>query len=1171
MKNCRRFILSRVLGLWGAMILVSFAHAARPLEQEFLNPPDAARPWVYWMWMDGNLSREGITADLEAMKKAGIGGVIIMEVDAGIPKGPVKFMSPEWRHLFKHVVAEVERLGLQMTLNAGPGWTGSGGPWVKPEQSMQHLVASTVEVAGPMQMNQVLPQPKRRPAFFGDGAMPEALEKAKNDFYRDVAVLAFPTPEPPSAITDIEEKALYIRAPYSSQPGVRTHFPSSASHPKTSSNAVIPLQSVRDVTSCLDATGRLAWQVPEGRWTILRLGRTSTGANTRPAPAPGLGLECDKLDARALDAHFDAFIGTLLREIGPRLKSSEAGWNMLHIDSWEMGAQNWTAAFRDEFKRYRGYDPLPYLPVVTGQVVSSIEVSERFLWDLRQTVQDLILDRHARHLKKLGRQHGFGLSIEPYDMTPCADMSLGSVADVPMCEFWLRGFNSTYSVLEATSIAHTCGRPIVAAESFTSDDSERWQDYPGSMKTLGDWAFCAGVNRVVFHRYQHQPWLDRWPGMTMGPYGVHWERTQTWWNMVGPFHTYLARCQHLLRQGLPVADVCFLVAEGAPQVFRPPPSATRRNPPDRLGYNFDGCAPEVLMDRMTVRKNLLTMPDGMAYRVLVLPDRETITPALLRKIKTLVKDGATVIGPPPAKSPSLRGYPACDDEVGRLARELWGQADGTNGQVHHVGKGCVVWQASQKFNKGDDVAACFANSRWIWYPSGTPASSAPVGRCAFHRTFMVENVAVLASARVLMTADNSFELWINGKYIGQGDNFHLQYAFDVAGSLRSGTNTIVVMASNGGDRPNPAGLAGALVMQSSAGQIQVVATDSAWLCSTNLPSTTSLGFLDAPATAMELGAVGMSPWGKPGTLTGELDQYGDYALVMDVLRGMEVLPDFESSGSLRYTHRRTATEDLYFVSNDRDQAVEAECKFRVSGRLPELWDPVTGRVRELPRFACREGQTFLNLRFEPAQSYFVVFRKHAGARPGTGCNFSKITREIELRGPWEVHFDPRWGGPDRVTFAALQDWSLRPEEGIKYYSGTAVYRQTFDWAGTGLADSEEGRKDQPATLWLDLGRVKNLARVRLNGAELGVLWCAPWRVDITRWARSGSNQLEIEVANLWPNRLIGDQSLPVDKRLTWTTWNPFNKDTPLLESGLLGPVRILFEVSSNRRLNGNSR
>ncbi len=652
------------------------AEGTADLEKGFLHPPESARPWVYFFVMDGNLSREGITADFEALKRAGIGGVIFLEVDVGIPRGTVRFMSPEWRQLFKHAVAEAERLGLQITLNAGPGWTGSGGPWVKPEQSMQLVVASAVEVTGPKRFEEVLPQPQRRPAFFGDGKLPPDLEKAKNEFYGDVAVMAFPTPTGKERIADIDEKALYVRAPYSSQPGVKPSLPAAASYPSLPAEAVVAADRVVDLTAKMGTDGRLAWDVPEGKWTILRFGRTSNGAGTRPAPLPGLGLECDKMDKAALDAHFDAFIGALLREIGPRKESAEAGWNMLHIDSWEMGSQNWTPAFREEFRRRRGYDPMRYLPAMTGRVVDSMEVSERFLWDLRQTSQELMIENHAEHLRELGHKHGFGLSIEPYDMMPCADMSFGAAADVPMCEFWLYGFDTAFSVIEASSIGHTCGKPIVAAESFTSGDAERWQAYPGSMKALGDWALCSGVNRFVFHRYQHQPVLDRAPGMTMGPYGIHWERTQTFWDMVPAYHAYLARCQFVLRQGLPVADVCFLVPEGSPQVFRPPASAVQGHPPERIGYYFDGCAPETFRARMSVKDGRLVLPDGMSYRVLVLPERETMTPTLLRKVTALVADGATVIGPAPVKSPGLSNYPQCDNEVKKLAGMIWGDCDG---------------------------------------------------------------------------------------------------------------------------------------------------------------------------------------------------------------------------------------------------------------------------------------------------------------------------------------------------------------------------------------------------------------------------------------------------------------------------------------------------------------
>jgi hypothetical protein len=1146
-------MLKRYPLLWFYLVLVPFgvgAGGSSDLEQSFLHPPDSARPWVYWFVMDGNLNREGITADFEALKRAGIGGVIMMEVDVGIPRGPVKFMSAEWRALFKHAVAEAERLGLQITLNAGPGWTGSGGPWVKPEQSMQHLVASAVEVAGPKHFEEILPRPQRRPAFFGDGQLPAELEKAKNAFYRDEVVLAFPTPIGNQRISDIDEKALYVRAPYSSQPNVKPFLPSAASYPMLPADAVVTADRMVDLTSRLGADGRLAWDVPEGKWTIMRFGRTSTGACTRPAPLPGLGLECDKLDPAALDAHFDAFIGALLREIGPRKQSTESGWTMLHIDSWEMGAQNWTAAFREEFRRRRGYDPLRYLPAIAGRVVDSLEVSERFLWDLRQTAQELVIQNHAKHLKALGRRHGFGLSIEPYDMMPCADMSVGAVADVPMCEFWLYGFDTTYSVIEAASIAHTCGRPVVAAESFTSGDTERWQAYPGAMKALGDWALSSGVNRIVFHRYQHQPQLDRRPGMTMGPYGVHWERTQTFWDMVGAYHEYLSRCQFVLRQGLPVADVCFLVPEGSPQVFRPPASATRGEPPERLGYNFDGCAPETLVGRMSVRDGRLVLPDGMSYRVLVLPETPTMTPALLRKVRELVKAGATVVGPPPLKSPSLSGYPQCDAEVKELAATLWPpNATAPSRNTHRV-----IWDNALNTPQPATAATNpLEQAKWIWHKEGNPAVSAPVGKRYFRRTFNLKGDPKVESARVFMTADNSFEVWVNGRRTGKGGNFHVAGVFDIKSLLRSGPNVLAVAAENGGANPNPAGLVGTLLVKFRDGRTLTLPTDKSWWTTQAAQGRWKTEVTPAGdwGAAMELGPMGMAPWGAVQEPAVVSEQFCDFSAISAVLGRLGVSPDFESDSPLRYTHRRAGEADIYFVANREDRPVDANCTFRVSGKTPELWDPLTGHARDLPEFKVEKGRTTVPMRFEPVQSFFVVFRKPLSKRRATGRNFPGASRAVDLAGPWEVSFDPKWGGPELITFQTLDDWSKRSEDGIKYYSGTAVYRKVFDLPPECRQQKAEGRG-----LYLDLGVVKNLAQVRLNGRDLGVVWCAPWRVDITGAVKVTDNHLEITVVNLWPNRLIGDQLLPPEKRLTWTTWNPFKKDTPLLESGLLGPVSL---------------
>lgn len=1007
-------ILIRIL----AVMLLACALAPRgaalaaDLARDFRNPPASARPWVYWFWMDGNLSREGMTADLEAMKRAGIGGMIIMEVDVGVPKGPVKFMSKPWRTLFKHAVMEAERLGLEITLNAGPGWTGSGGPWVKPEQSMQHLVASALQVTGPADFNGQLPRPEPRKPHFVHAPVPTTLRQARNEFYRDVAVIAFPTPAAGPPIADSDEKALYYRNPYSSHPGVKPYLPAPAEYPAYPPAAAIARERVVDLTAQLTADGRLRWRAPEGAWTLMRFGRASTGANTRPAPQPGIGFECDKFDSAALDAHFEAFVGVLLRELPPRSTSPNAGWTMLHIDSWEMGAQNWTAKFREEFQRRRGYDPLPYLPAMTGRVVENMEISERFLWDLRQSAQELVIENHAQHLKALGRRHGFGLSIEPYDMNPCSDLSLGGVADVPMCEFWAQdyGFNSVFSCIEAVSIAHTMEKPIVAAEAFTSNNREAWRLHPGNMKVQADWAFCAGINRLVFHRFAHQPWLDRWPGMTMGPYGAHYERTQTWWDMADAWHLYLQRCQFMLRTGTPVVDICYLAPEGAPHVFRPPPSALRgaQGAPDRRGYNFDGCAPETLLNRMSVEDGRLVLPGGMSYRVLVLPEVNTMTPALLRKLKQLVEAGATVFGPPPKKSPSLSNYPKCDEEVRTISDELWG-----------------------------------------------------------------------------ITTE------IGERRFGRGRIIRSDSRYDVS-------------------QPTPE--SGALGIEFSDG----------------------IGRQDSSTASPTL--------------------YGPYDQVAELLSEMGVPPDFESDASLRYTHRRDGEVDIYFIANLENRPIHARCLFRVSGRRPELWDPVNGEIRVLSDFKTENGRVIAPLEFESQGSCFIVFRNEPAKRMTAGGPIFP-EREIisEINGPWNVRFQPNRGAPKKIELDRLMDWSKHSDPGVQHFSGTAAYTCEFQIA------------DIKSRIDLSLGNVRVMAQVKLNGVDVGKIWTPPFRVNITKAVKPGKNTLEIIVANLWPNRLIADQSLSPDQRVSWTTWNPYQKDTPLLESGLLGPVTLQTLVTGAAR------
>jgi hypothetical protein len=285
-------------------------------------------------------------------------------------------------------------------------------------------------------------------------------------------------------------------------------------------------------------------------------------------------------------------------------------------------------------------------------------------------------------------------------------------------------------------------------------------------------------------------------------------------------------------------------------------------------------------------------------------------------------------------------------------------------------------------------------------------------------------------------------------------------------------------------------------------------------------------------------------------------------------------PDFEGA-DLQFIHRRVGVTDLYFVSHQENRPLDASCIFRVTGKRPELWNPETGAIRELPEFTEQDGRIIIPLHFEPMQSWFVVFKESnqkSEARTQNGAkNFPELKSVQELAGPWQVVFDPKWGGPkEAVTFAKLTDWSKHPDPRIHYYSGTATYRTSFQFK----------IENSKLKIFLDLGAVEVMARVRLNGKDCGIAWKPPYRVDITDAVRAGANELEIDGVNLWINRMIGDEQLPLDSNwkdfetlLEWPDWfkagNPrpsgrytftscrhYQKDSPLVPSGLLGPVTM---------------
>jgi len=994
--------------LWVIGAAAAFADRST-LQQEFMTPPDVARPGVYWYFMDGNMNRDAMTADLESMKAAGIGNILFLEVNIGVPRGPVDFMSNLWQDNFVHMVRQSQRLGIEVIVGTGPGWTGSGGPWVKPEESMQHLCAGAVQAHGPSALTEKLPVPApwNLSPWSGLGGN---LAQIRNAWYEDVAVLAFPTPKGDRRIDDLEGKVFFLRGPYSSMAGIKPFLSMPASYPALPTEEVIDPAKVIDLTNRLRPDGSLDWEVPAGDWTIMRFASRSTGQTTRPAPAPGYGFETDKFRKKPTENHHNAFTAHLLNKTGSG--KDNAGWTRLHLDSWEVGAQNWTQGFRQEFQRRRSYDPQPYFPAYQGMIVGSLEKTERFLWDLRKTAQELTLENHAEYYKELSHQAGLQFSIEPYDMNFAGDLDLGAVADIPQCEFWTAGdgFDTVYSCIEATSIAHTMGRPLVAAEAFTTGGDAGIKHYPGMMKNQTDWAFAIGINRIIFHTFQHQPLGPEYkPGMAMGVHGVHWHRNQTFWPMVSEYHRYISRCSHLLSQGIVVADILYLTPEGAPHVFVPPASAIEGTGPlrDQKGYRFDGVSPNILMSRAKVVDGKIAFPAGTSYQMLVLPDCPTMTPKLLTKIKELVQAGATVVGAPPMQSPSLSDYPACDSRVKALAAELWG------------GLKVPASMTERPFGQG----------RIFWGQAVAKSSS------------------------------------------------------------------------------NPA---------------------------------------------------------EQGT-----DLYPDYAITADLLKQKGIPQDFSASGPVRFIHRQTEELDIYFVSNRSDKAIDVEGSFRVQSGRPELWHPVTGQSRPLQNFTIHEKTVSIPLRFEAYESYFVIFPRGSkpDSKPDTAKpNFPSQSLVAAIDGPWEVSFDPAWGGPEKIIFDTLQDWTSHANEGIKYYSGIATYRNTFD---VGVS------AEWADTLYLNLGTVHNIARVRLNGSDLGVVWTSPWQVKLGDRLKRKGNILEIEVTNTWVNRLIGDEQ-PANKdvrqvkwdngllegksypagRYTFTTYRYYKADMPLAPSGLLGPVTI---------------
>ncbi|HVW58786.1 MAG TPA: glycosyl hydrolase, partial [Puia sp.] len=710
--------------------------AGSDLYAGFKDPAQSFQAGCFWWWFNGLVSKEGITRDLREFHDKGIGEVLLINTSSGLggarmPQG-VKFLSDEWRALYRHALQEAARLGITVGVNFTSGWC-MGGPWIDPQHAGRWFLQSRLEVIGPRRFSGVLPLPGHRDGYDKMVNAPGykeyidlPLEKLD---YRDTAVVAFPIQDETkvrlhdqpaelfAAKTNRKDASNFIKAKDLTAPLLQP-FEAHAS------DEAVPARQVIDLTGKMDKDGRLQWTVPDGKWIILRTGHRMTGSKLTIAQPEADGLSVDWLSPTPVDLQFEHLGKVLIGDAGD-LKGKTLKY--LHDDSFEDGFPNWTADILERFIAYRGYDARPYLPVLNGFIIDSVEVSERFLHDYRKTVADCMADGHYGHFARRCHEHGLLVHNEgagpSRSGTMCMDglKNLGR-SDYPAGEFWLGlkhdepgglDEHQSYGVTRleggqnkvtkmTASAAHIYGKTLVSAESFTS--FRHWLDYPGNMKQAADRAFCEGVNRMLIHAITCTRPEDGKPGYEYGA-GTHFNPNVTWWQQAGPFLQYLARCQYLLRQGQFVADVLYYNGDWAPNIVEP----KHTDPSLGKGYDYDVCNEEVLLTRLSVKDGLIVLPDGMHYRMLVLPDERRMPVAVARMLRTLVKAGATVVGPKPLSDPGLKDYPACDREVAAIGEEVWGACDGVQVKTNNYGQGRVRWNVSlREILVRDGVDADFA-------------------------------------------------------------------------------------------------------------------------------------------------------------------------------------------------------------------------------------------------------------------------------------------------------------------------------------------------------------------------------------------------------------------------------------------------------------------------------
>jgi len=1179
--------------LAAATVVATTAFAGGLPVGEFESPSNANRPETWFHFIGGNVAKPGITADLEAIKGAGISGIHLFHGQFG-GKWPgvepqITCLSAPWDGLVGFVADECKRLGLTFTMQNCPGWAMSGGPWIKPENAMRHLIWGRTDVEGGKRVEVKLPtlapsapNPKDYhdvvvlafPATAGEWnrvlkpAKVTSNVKADWDAWQEkkttvlidggvTATITFDFAEPvtirtvelPSVnslghgfcynpdttvVCEANGKTLFTREipqanwqddrpvtyacdetttkqvkltfkprSHSIKLG-KIHLFSSARNDdweaqagwtlrrlmrnpsaKQSAAAWVKSAEVLDVSKFMKPDGTFAWDAPAGKWAIIRVGHVNTMRRNGPAPKEGTGFECDKLSTKGADVQFDNYIGRLSGEGGP-VKGKMA--RML-MDSWECSRQTWTPGLDKVFRERLGYDLLTWMPAIFGYVVDSPEASARFLNDWRGFIGDLIADNFYAQMAKRCHDRGMDITFETAfgDVIPGDVMRFYKYADIPMCEFWQPrqhgyvGDHNFKPVYPCVSAAHLYGKKSVAAEALTSFQLT-WDEKLRDLKYVANLHIARGVSHMVFHTYTHNPrtdWLP--PGTSFGAHiGTPFLRGQTWWKFMPDFTAYLARCQAMLEAGKPANDVLWYLGD---DWDHKPDEET----PFPAGYKFDYCNPDALLTRISVNdKGEWTTPDGIAYRLLWVPESKRMMPETMEKILEGVQKGAkAAFAALPEGISTMRGGAAMQ---ARFDKALAAMKASRN---IYVGRSLESVLAAEKIAKDLVAEGVVWNHRRSddadWY-FVSPARQ-----------------GVGVSGAVGFRCDGDVEIW----HPETGRSEKATYA-----SVKDGRTWVVLSLD-----PHQ----GCFVVFKRGGKLD--------------PRTIARVEKEGKVI-LSAGPDGIA---KPKEVCKVIEaRYGDLETPgcwADVSKNLQKDLD-----------RRVARITVNNAWAECDPAYQTPKAFAAKIRTFD------GKVVSL---SAGEGGTVTLPQAEPpALSYDAGDGRLV---PFEGGNY-RITRvdgssediaisavTTTLAGPWRVAFPEGWGMPREMKIDALKPWrelGVTPE--AKSFSGTAEY--TIDFT---LEDV-----DGNSFVMLDLGRVESLAKVEVNGKDFGDLWSRPYRVNVAGVVKPGKNTLKVTVTDTWYNRLVFDAGQPEAKRRTWTIAGP-KKGSALHDSGLIGPVKIL--------------